>query len=112
MLLEEGRSNAKKVVIVVSDRRSQSTDSEIRNALKQLQDNDVIVIPVALGVEADERQLKLLTDDESSFVTAKTTDDTTEIKNKVMVLVFKGLLDLKCQRNIVKFNYKISANVG
>ena len=106
MISEEGRSNAKKVLVVVSDRSSRSTDKEIQNALKPLQDNNVIVIPVALGVTADERQLRLLTDDESSFMTAKTTDDTSETKNKLMVIVFKGLFDTN-----VKFTQKNYANV-
>ena len=94
MLLREGRPNAKKVLVVISDKGSSSSDSEIRNEVKPLQDNDVIVIPVALGNEADERQLKLLTDGESNLVTAKLTDDTTDIKNKLMIVVFRGLLKL------------------
>lgn len=106
MISEEGRSNAKKVLVVVSDRSSRSTDREIQNALKPLQDNNVIVIPVALGVVADEKQLRLLTDDESSFMTAKTTDETSETKNKLMVIVFKGLFDTS-----VKFTQKNYANV-
>ena len=94
MLLEGGRPNAKKVLVVISDKRSSSSDSEIGNEVKPLRDNGVVVIPVALGNEANEKQLKLLIDDESSLVTAKTTDDTTAIKNKLMVVVFKGLLKL------------------
>lgn len=94
MLLKEGRANAKKVLVVISDRRSASSDSEIENEVKPLRDNDVLVIPVALGNEADEKQLKSLIDDETSLVTAKTTDDTADIKNKLMVVVFKGLLKL------------------
>ena len=90
MLLKEGRPNAKKVLVVISDKGSSSSDSEIRKEVKPLQDNDATVIPVALGNEADERQLKLLTDGESGLVTAKITDDTTDIKNKLMVVVFKG----------------------
>ena len=90
MLLKEGRQNAKKVLVVISDKGSSSSDSEIRKEVKPLQDNDATVIPVALGNEADERQLKLLTDGESGLVTAKITDDTTDIKNKLMVVVFKG----------------------
>lgn len=104
MLLREGRLNAKKVLVVISDKGSSSSDSEIRNEVKPLQDNNVIVIPIALGNEADERQLKLLTDGESNLVTAETTDDTTDIKNKLMVVVFKGLLKLSSvftfQRNV------------
>jgi len=100
MLLKEGRPNAKKVLVVISDKRSSSPDSEIRKEVKPLQDNDVTVIPVALGNEADERQLKLLTDGESSLVTAKITDDTTDIKNKLMVVVFKGLLKLSSFFNL------------
>lgn len=103
MLLKEGRPNAKKVLVIISDKRSGSTNSEITDEVKPLQENDVIVIPVALGGEADERQLKLLTDDETTLVTAKTTDDTTDLKNKLMVVVFNGLLKFTLQKKIVKY---------
>lgn len=101
--MKEGRPKAKKVLVIISDKRSGSTDSEITNEVKPLQENDVMVIPVALGGEADERQLKLLTDDETTLVTAKTTDDTTDLKNKLMVVVFKGLLKFTLQKKIVKY---------
>ena len=103
MLLKEGRPKAKKVLVIISDKRAGSTDSEITNEVKPLHENDVIVIPVALGDEADERQLKLLTDDETTLVTAKTTDDTTDLKNKLMAAVFKGVLKFTLQKKIVKY---------
>lgn len=98
MLSKEGRPDAKKVLIVVSDKKSESTDSEIQEEVKPLQENDIIVIPVALGDEADERQLKLLTDDGRNLVKAKSTNDTADIKDAVMVIVFKGLLKVTVQK--------------
>ena len=106
LLLREGRLNAKKVLVVISDKGSSSSDSEIRNEVKPLQDNNVIVIPVALGNEADERQLKLLTFGESNLLTAETTDDTTDIKNKLMVVVFKGLLKTLFTLHFSKEHFK------
>ena len=98
MLSKEGRPDAKKVLVVVSDKKSESTDSEIQEEVKPLQENGVIVIPVALGDEADERQLKLLTDDERNLIKVKATNDTADIKDAVMVIVFKGLLKLTLQK--------------
>ena len=92
MFSREARPGAKKVLIVVSDKKSESTDGEIEEAMKPLQKSDVIVIPVALGAEADGTQLKKLTDDESTLVTADTDDDTADMKTKIMNQVFKGLL--------------------
>jgi len=92
MFLREARSDAKKVLIVVSDKKSESTDKEIEDAVKPLQENDVIVIPVGLGVEADETQLKKLTDDENTLIRADLNNDTADIKIKIMNQVFKGLM--------------------
>lgn len=92
MFSREARPDAKKVLIVISDKKSDSTDSEIEEAVKPLQENYVIVIPVALGEEADKMELKQLPDVESNLVTADTSNDTADIKVKIMNQVFKGLL--------------------
>ena len=91
MFSREARPDAKKVLIVISDKKSDNTDNEIEEAVKPLQKNDVIVIPVALGEEADKTQLKKLPDVESNLVTADTSNDTADIKVKIMNQVFKGL---------------------
>ena len=92
MFTRQGRPDAKKVLIVIADKKSDSLESEIKEAVKPLEENDVIVIPVALGAEADQTELKKLTEVESTLVTADTSNDTADIKDKIMSQVFKGLL--------------------
>lgn len=92
MFTRQGRPDAKKVLIVIADKKSDSSESEIKEAVKPLKENDVIVIPVALGAEADQTELKKLTEVESTLVTADTSNDTADIKDKIMSQVFKGLL--------------------
>ena len=91
MFSREARPDAKKVLLIVSDKKSESTDNELDAAVEPLVKNDVIIIPVALGVEADEKQLKKLTEDKSTLVTADTNNDTADIKIEIMDQVLKGL---------------------
>ena len=91
MFSREGRLDAKKVLVVISDQTSDSEDNEIAKAVKPLQSNDVIVIPVALGDEADKAQLVKLVDDPSTLVTADTSNDTNDIKEEIMKQVFEGI---------------------
>lgn len=91
MFSREGRLDAKKVLVVISDQTSDSEDNEIAKAVEPLQGNDVIVIPVALGDEADEVQLVKLVDDPSTLVTAYTSNDTNDIKEEIMKQVFEGI---------------------
>ena len=74
-----------KVLIVISDKKSDSTDDEIDKAVTPLRENDVVIIPVAFGNEADKVQLVKLVDDESTLVTADTNNDTTDIKDEIMI---------------------------
>ena len=91
MFSREARPDAKKVLLIVSDKKSESTDNELDAAVKPLVKNDVIIIPVAFGVEADEKQLKKLAEDKSTLVTADTNNDTADIKIEIMDQVLKGL---------------------
>lgn len=91
MFSREARLDAKKVLVVISDQTSDSEDNEIAKAVKPLQDNDVIVIPVALGDEADKAQLVKLIDDPSTLVTADTSNNTNDIKEEIMKQVFEGI---------------------
>ena len=90
MFSREARQHAQKVLIVISDKKSDSTDDEIDKAVTPLRENDVVIIPVAFGNEADKVQLVKLVDDESTLVTADTNNGTTDIKDEIMNQVFKG----------------------
>lgn len=59
--ISEGRPNAKKILVVITDKRSTSNLMGVNNEGKELEQQDVRVIPVALGNEADLNELQKVT---------------------------------------------------
>ena len=91
MFSKEGRSDARKVLVIVSDKKSDSTDNELNEVMEPLQEMSITVIPVAFGDEADEMELGKLTDDASTLIRVGISNDTADIKMEIMDQVFKGL---------------------
>ena len=56
-----GRSNARKILVVITDKRSTSDISDVSKEARILEQEDVRVIPVALGNEANENELQKIT---------------------------------------------------
>lgn len=52
-LAEDARPNAMKVLVVITDKKSDSSEEEVQIASKKLKDDDVRVIAIALGDESD-----------------------------------------------------------
>ena len=52
------RPNAKRVVVVITDSKSNSNLGEVRNASKALDVAEVKVIPVAFGADSDKQELE------------------------------------------------------
>ena len=92
MFSKEGRSDARKVLVIVSDKKSDSTDNELNEVIEPLQEMSILVIPVAFGDEADEMELGKLTDDASTLIRIGISNDTADIKMEIIDQVFKGLL--------------------
>ena len=91
MFSKQGRSDARKVLVIVSDKKSDSTDNELNEVMESLQEMSITVIPVAFGDEADEMELGKLTDDASTLIRVGISNDTADIKMEIMDQVFKGL---------------------
>lgn len=91
MFSKEGRSDARKVLLIVSDKKSVSTDNELNEVMEPLQEMRIIVIPVAFGDEADQMELGKLTDDARTLIRLDISNDTADIKMEIMDQVFKGL---------------------
>lgn len=56
-----GRPNSRKILVVITDKRSTSEISDVTKAARILEQEDVRVIPVALGNEADVNELQKIT---------------------------------------------------
>lgn len=77
--------------MVVSDQTSESTEDEIKQAALLLESNNIRVIPVALGSEADIKELSNATFDEDDVVKAEKTDDPENVADKIIMKASKCL---------------------
>ena len=84
------RPSAKKVLVVIMDKKSSNKYQEIDVALKPLKEDDVKVVPVAVGTDASLDELKNITSAEEYVVTAEKSTDPVKLAEKVMIKVTKG----------------------
>lgn len=88
------RPNARKVLVVFTDRKSTGDEQKAKDVARELKDQGIKVIAVALGSESDQTELKDITTDGRHVIPAKKTDDSGELANEVMTLAFQGTQDL------------------
>ena len=72
------------MLVVVIDKKSDSTDEEIRRAADLLENSKIRVIPVALGNEADVAELTNATIDERDVIKADRKDDPEKIADEII----------------------------
>ena len=82
VLIDKGfRPNAKQVLVIVIDKKSDSTADDVRNAAAQLGNNNIGVISVALGSEADVEEL---TNGTLDVIKADNKDETEKIADEII----------------------------
>lgn len=84
------RPNARKVLVVITDKKSSSKLSDLKDSAEQLEEDGIKVIPVAIGDEVDLDELEATTPDENNMVNVSTDVDLTDLKNRIMNKVLKG----------------------
>lgn len=78
------RPNAKKVLVIITDRRSGVSLDDIRTAAKPLSDGGIDVIPVAIGNEVRKNELEPCTTDEENVIAVPTTESPQSLADKIM----------------------------
>lgn len=83
---------ARKVLVIIIDNKSGDSPSVIQSKAKNLIDRGVLVIPVAIGNNADPKQLEKTTDDKGNVIKEeKDGDDPDELGEKIMEKILKGI---------------------
>ena len=85
------RPNAKKVLVIIIDKKASDTQEEIQGALKPLKEDNVKVVPVAVGPDVDVDQLKNTTSAEGYLVEADKTTTPTKLAKDIMDKVTSGI---------------------
>ena len=68
----------------MADRKSGSSEDEVKEAARPLEEQDIKVIPVVVGEEADPRELGNTTPDKKNMIEADKQDDAREVGEKIM----------------------------
>ena len=84
------RPNARKVLVVIVDKKSTSRLDELRRGAKRLEEDEIKVIPVAIGDEVDHAELEEMTPEKANMVNASTDIYLIDLKTRIMNKVFEG----------------------
>ena len=84
------RPNAKKVLVIICDDTSDSRPWEIRAKARELEENEIEVVPVGIGNEVDREQLENTTPYKDNLITADKDDDTDDIADEILDKMLKS----------------------
>ena len=93
-----GRPKANKVLVVVTDAKSPTTLTDIKEAAKPLEEEGVTVIAVTIGGEADSKQLEKMTPDKQNILNVSKDENPDELGKEIMKKVQEGWCILKLPR--------------
>lgn len=88
----EGRPNAKRVLVVITDKRSTSKLKNVTNEAKELEMEDIRVIPVAMGGEADLNELQKITPWLDDIIQTEKDDNPYKVAVKILSTALEGRL--------------------
>lgn len=84
------RPNARKVLVVITDKKSDGRGEDLKKEVFNLQPHDIKVIAVALGEESDKDELDILTPEEGGVIEANSTDGAKKTANTIMEKALQG----------------------
>ena len=73
------------------DKKSINEEEEIQETLKPLKADEIKIVPVGIGPDADVNELKNITSTEEYLVKAKKTADPEKLAEKIMAKVISGM---------------------
>ena len=85
------RPTARKVLVIIMDKKSDVTESRVNSTANRLYEHYIEVIPVAIGEEADSKQLILTTKDQSNLIEAPKVFVPDKLGEAIMRKVLKGI---------------------
>ena len=84
------RPGVKSVLVVIIDKKSVSNPESVREAVKPLEEQNVKVIPVAIGQLADADELERITPNKGYLLKTERMFDADETADRIMEKVLKG----------------------
>ena len=86
----EGRPNAKRILVVITDKRSTSELKNVTNEARVLEMEDIRVIPIAMGGEADLNELQKITPWLDDIIQTDKDDNPYKVAVKILSTALEG----------------------
>ena len=94
LLRTQGRSDAKKVIVVITDKKSGSSPNDVENQAKALENDNTKVIPVAFGKEADVAECIAITPNKENLVSVDEGDNPSVTAEIILRKALKGMISI------------------
>ena len=85
------RPDAKNVLVVITDKTSDSRGEDLKKESIKLRPYDIKVIAVALGEESDKDELDILTPEQGEVIEANSTDGARKTADEIMDKALQGI---------------------
>ena len=89
-LLSSARPNVQKVLVIFTDVRSGSSLSQVKLAVKSLDNKDIRVFAVAVGSELDSTELTTATGSGKNIINSSNTDEPGKVREEIMEKIRQG----------------------
>lgn len=87
----KARLGAKQVLIVLTDKKSTSSEEDIKTSARLLEDKDIRVIPVGVGSEADHNELKSVTPHKDDVIEATKDEKPWRLAREIVIKILTGM---------------------
>ena len=78
------------ILIIVTDQASGVRGSDLTAKAKPFEDEGIVVVPVAVGDEADPKELERITPDGDNVIRVNSTEDPRNLGEEIMGKALKG----------------------
>ena len=85
------RVNAKKVLLVFTDKSSGLDEKTLRSAAAELENEEVEIIAVSIGDESSSRELAFVTPHTGNIIDAPTDENPDKLSSEILNLIITGL---------------------
>lgn len=89
-LLMSARPNVQKVLVIITDVKSGSSLSQVKLAVKSLDNKDIRVFAVAIGNEVDSTELSTATGSGKNIINSSKTDEPGKVREEIMTKIRQG----------------------
>ena len=84
------RENAKKVLVVLTDKSSSMDESRLRSVASELEGKEVEVIAVSIGDESDANELAHITPHTGNIIDARIDENPDKLSSEILNLILTG----------------------